>query len=147
MKILTVIEPWATLLAYGYKKWETRGWATPYRGLVAIHAGKSKECVDDAGLLLLEAGIKKALLDPDPFPLKTWPFGCIVAVGILEACLPTSIADPSPQEQALGDYSAGRTAWVFADVRRVKPLPTRGMQGLKDLPAEVEARLEYLHGV
>ena len=41
MKALTILQPWASLIACGAKKIETRGWATKYRGQIAIHAGKS----------------------------------------------------------------------------------------------------------
>lgn len=40
MKAITVWQPWASLLACGAKNYETRGWATRYRGPIAIHAGK-----------------------------------------------------------------------------------------------------------
>lgn len=39
MKALTLHQPWATLVAVGAKQVETRGWATRYRGPIAIHAG------------------------------------------------------------------------------------------------------------
>lgn len=38
MKALTVQQPWATLLATGRKRIETRSWKTKYRGPIAIHA-------------------------------------------------------------------------------------------------------------
>ena len=40
MKILTLKQPWATLVAEGYKKYEFRTWKTNYRGEILIHAGK-----------------------------------------------------------------------------------------------------------
>jgi activating signal cointegrator 1 len=40
MKAITIIQPWATLIALGEKKFETRSWATKHRGPLAIHAGK-----------------------------------------------------------------------------------------------------------
>ena len=43
MKVLTVKEPWASLIAYGYKEYEFRSWKTNYRGKILIHAGKSLE--------------------------------------------------------------------------------------------------------
>ena len=43
MKVLTVKEPWASLIINGYKKYEFRSWKTSYRGKVLIHAGKSVE--------------------------------------------------------------------------------------------------------
>jgi hypothetical protein len=33
-------EPWASLVALGAKKVETRSWATPHRGPLAVHAAK-----------------------------------------------------------------------------------------------------------
>lgn len=41
MKALTLTQPFATLVAIGAKKIETRSWNTNYRGLLAIHAAKN----------------------------------------------------------------------------------------------------------
>ncbi|WP_305117811.1 ASCH domain-containing protein [uncultured Adlercreutzia sp.] len=38
MKAITIWQPWASLIACGAKKYETRGWPTKYRGPIAIHA-------------------------------------------------------------------------------------------------------------
>lgn len=43
MKVLTIKEPWASLIINGYKKYEFRSWKTNYRGKILIHAGKSIE--------------------------------------------------------------------------------------------------------
>lgn len=40
MKILTIKEPWASLIINGYKKYEFRSWKTKYRGKILIHASK-----------------------------------------------------------------------------------------------------------
>ena len=40
MKVLTIKEPWATLIIEGYKKYEFRSWKYSYRGELLIHAGK-----------------------------------------------------------------------------------------------------------
>ena len=40
MKAITVWQPWASLLVSGRKRYETRSWATTYRGPIAIHAAK-----------------------------------------------------------------------------------------------------------
>jgi activating signal cointegrator 1 len=40
MKAITLSQPWATLVAIGAKRIETRGWSTKYRGPLAIHAAK-----------------------------------------------------------------------------------------------------------
>lgn len=41
MKVLTIKQPWASLIIEGYKRFEFRGWKTNYRGELLIHAGKS----------------------------------------------------------------------------------------------------------
>lgn len=41
MKVLTIKEPWASLIINGYKKYEFRTWKTNYRGKILIHAGMS----------------------------------------------------------------------------------------------------------
>lgn len=39
MKVLTLKQPWATLVAEGIKEYEFRSWKTNYRGKILIHAG------------------------------------------------------------------------------------------------------------
>ena len=41
MKVLTIKQPWATLICEGYKEYEFRTWKTKMRGEFLIHAGKS----------------------------------------------------------------------------------------------------------
>lgn len=40
MKVLTIKQPWATLIMQGDKSFEFRSWQTKYRGDLLIHAGK-----------------------------------------------------------------------------------------------------------
>ena len=42
MKAITILQPYASLIVAGAKQYETRSWDTPYRGIIAIHAGKNK---------------------------------------------------------------------------------------------------------
>ena len=43
MKAITIRQPWASLITSGAKQYETRSWATKYRGPIAIHAAKETE--------------------------------------------------------------------------------------------------------
>lgn len=43
MKVLTIKQPWASLIIENYKKYEFRGWKTNYRGKILIHAGMNIE--------------------------------------------------------------------------------------------------------
>lgn len=40
MKALSIRQPWAWLIAAGYKDIENRSWSTKYRGRFLIHAGR-----------------------------------------------------------------------------------------------------------
>jgi hypothetical protein len=44
--VLTLTQPWASLVVLGSKKLETRGWRTNYHGPLLIHAAKNmpKDC-------------------------------------------------------------------------------------------------------
>ena len=81
MKVLTIKEPWATLIINGYKKYEFRSWKTNYRGKILIHAGKStdKEAFSrvkdynleiNNGSIIGECNITECILVDDAFDKK-----------------------------------------------------------------------------
>ena len=43
MKVLTIKQPWASLIVNGYKEYEFRSWKINYRGKILIHAGMRLE--------------------------------------------------------------------------------------------------------
>ncbi len=43
MKVLSIRQPWASLIVNGYKEYEFRSWNTKYRGEFLIHASKTVE--------------------------------------------------------------------------------------------------------
>jgi hypothetical protein len=135
MRAITLHQPWATLVACGHKRVETRSWPTSYRGQIAIHAAKvippyAQEILDDdehIAFCLEESGIKP----------KDLPLGKIVAHGLLTNCLlmTADLVDrceiERPKEFDLGDWSVGRYAWILSDVQRIwPPIPWKGAQGL-----------------
>ena len=79
MKALTIKQPWATLIALGEKKIETRSWSTKYRGPLLIHAGKS---VDKLAMKTL--CIKEALAEHGIYCAEDLPTGCIIAKSNLD---------------------------------------------------------------
>lgn len=87
MKALTIIQPWATLIASGHKMNETRSWKTNYRGEVLIHAGKNPKdytsgvYIDDPdGPYFHEAGIT-------PNNFEELPRGSIIGKATLVNCI------------------------------------------------------------
>lgn len=145
MKALTIIQPWATLIASGHKMNETRSWKTNYRGEVLIHAGKNPKdytsgCyIDDPdGRHFQEAGIT-------PNNFEELPRGLIIGKATLVNCIHINkefrdhLKRSNPAEYAFGDYRIGRYAWVFENpVLFEKPIPARGRQGLWNWEAEDE---------
>ena len=65
MKVLTLKQPWATLVAEGIKKYEFRSWKTNYRGKILIHAGAKvdKEAMKKFAGLNLTFPSKKILAE------------------------------------------------------------------------------------
>lgn len=65
MKVLTLKQPWATLVAEGIKKYEFRSWKTNYRGKILIHAGSGidKEAMKKFAGLNLTFPSKKILAE------------------------------------------------------------------------------------
>ena len=63
MKVLTLKQPWASLVANGYKVYEFRTWKTKYRGELLIHAGcgVDKEWLDKVKDYGIEFPKKKIL--------------------------------------------------------------------------------------
>lgn len=131
VKAISLWQPWASAIAYGAKLVETRSWKTTHRGLLLIHAARSKDGRDwDGAIRPYLSGVPE---------YSELPFGAIVAVAELVTCLPTTSlrSDLSDRELALGDYSAGRYGWILRKVRRIEPIPYKGKQGLFEVPHDV----------
>jgi hypothetical protein len=145
MKAITLTQPWATLIAIGAKRIETRGWPTNYRGPLAIHAGKGLGPVHGiSGLidLLMTEPFRSTLAQHDYMFTADFPRGAIAAVCDLVACRPTAgrrgeqgtgpkyadwVHELSDQERAFGDYTPGRYGWLLDNVRALpEPIPARG---------------------
>ena len=125
MKALTLTQPWATLVAIGAKRYETRSWYTAYRGPLAIHA--SKGFPKWAQELVIEEPFYTAL---DGVALPT---GVVLATARLFCCLPTVnlVGKLSERERDFGDFEIGRFAWQFGDIQLLpEPVPAKGALGL-----------------
>jgi activating signal cointegrator 1 len=150
---LTLWQPWASLIQIGVKPFETRSWATTYRGPLAIHAGTDRrglalcrgqpeieQALADAGLTV-RGGCTRGL----HAGLDSVPLGAIVAVAELVQCwraediVAEDLADP------FGDYSAGRWAWHLHRVRALaEPIPCAGRQRLWTPAPAIQAQLREL---
>jgi hypothetical protein len=143
IKALSLWQPWATLMAEGIKKVETRSWTTDYRGPLAIHATKAfpREAKEFAQTDFVSGMLK--VLD---YHIESLPCGAILAIVDLDEIVMTELARARVErlERELGDYSDGRFAWFTNNLRRLcEPRACwLGKQKLWDW--EVPPELEYL---
>lgn len=141
MKTLTLTQPWATLVAIGAKRIETRSWTTAYRGPLAIHAAQGYP------RWAQEESIRRPFYDAlkpwfEQHPNQELPRGAIVATASLTGCVRVrKYADPvalqtfevhaAPHEREFGDYAIGRWMWLLSDIEMIaQPVAARGSLGL-----------------
>jgi hypothetical protein len=165
MRIITLWNPWATLIADGFKQYETRSWSTQYRGKILIHAAQRRVERADCNAILMAAtarngeragGLKAVnLLGRD--------YGCIVAIADLthvlqmthhvrggemwgkllhpESLIP--ISEQTPLERAVGDWRLERYAWRIENVITLpQPIPHKGGQRLRNASDELKQRIQ-----
>lgn len=146
MKVLSLLQPWATLVVIGAKKIETRSWNTKYRGPLLIHASKKM------------TQQQKDLVKTEPFwselkHLEELPLGKIIGmVELLETSSAKnflSIKDDKmksgwaaavnwDQEIQFGDYSQGRYGWLLSNpVSFTNQIECRGSLSLWDFDYEI----------
>jgi activating signal cointegrator 1 len=132
VKALTLTQPWASLVALGAKRIETRSWRSNYHGLLAIHAAAS-----------FPRWAKDTCNKPDfakELGLDPLPTGRVIAVVTLVQCIPTDALQSNQvigdfylddKERAFGDYAPGRFAWLLSHVTMLAaPIPAKGKLGL-----------------
>jgi activating signal cointegrator 1 len=132
MKAISLWQPWAAFIPAGIKKYETRSWATPYRGPIAIHAsshgvnGFKPDEYAQIERLKRWSEVREALATP-------MVFGAVLCICELTHCWSTESLRPyiSPLEASLGNFADGRTAWELEVVEIFdEPIPCKGKQGL-----------------
>lgn len=72
MKVITIKQPFATLIAEGLKEYEFRTWRTKFRGDILIHAGK---------------GIDKKAMERYKHLNLDYPLGKIIAKATITDCV------------------------------------------------------------
>ena len=140
LKAITLYEPYASLMAIGAKRNETRGCRTSLRGDIAIHAAKTDHGTPESLVPLIINAYRDRGLVPSPDTR-----GCIVAVVDLYDVQPAERVYPtsSAEELAFGNYLCGRWIYLTHTVRRLaKPVPCRGYQSIGwTVPPDVEAKV------
>ena len=124
MKVLSIREPFATLIMEKTKTIETRSWKTNYRGELYIHSclSYSKSLNEKEASKLLKNDIQ---------------LGKILCRCILVDCIYMDekyigkIKIEDPINYKCGRYEVGRYAWILEDVEPLeKPIDTKGKLGI-----------------
>ena len=112
MKVLSLTEPYATLIKEKKKLIETRSWKTNYRGELYIHASSTnipKEWKNNKELMVLVDNI-------------SLNFGYIICKCNLVDCIymtkeyVENMKKNNYQEYICGNYEEGRYAWILEDI-------------------------------
>lgn len=149
---LTVKQPWAHFIANSGKRVENRTWTTPYRGLIAIHAGAYSgwDRNAEASPVAREAWKAWAWVRASgevATPLTRsaaysfFSFGAVIAVATLAGCHRDEDSPLWRSGSPACSPWAVRAAWHWEleDARPLPwPVPCKGKLGLWKLPAGVE---------
>lgn len=158
VKILSLWQPWASLVALKIKQFETRSWSTDYRGKLAIHASKlpnpsqAAKSIADIFTCNPQLGVNELLPDAVVDALEDPKnYGAILAVVDLTECaqmtalpavnppwqqisLNTTCSGLSALELAVGIWEEDRYAWKLEDaIALPQPIPYTGAQGLRQI--------------
>ncbi len=125
MKVITIKQPWATLIAEGYKEYEFRTWKTKYRGDILIHAGKSID--------------KKAINRFKHLNLE-YPVGQIIAKATITDCiyideeLAQKLAkkDPIVYKGLINKDDCGGYGFKLENIEKITPININGKLSLWD---------------
>lgn len=123
MKVLTIKQPFATLIAMGIKEYEFRTWKTNYRGELLIHAGKGID--------------KKAMKKYEHLNLE-YPSGAIIAKVNITDCLyidndvraMLKQLNPVVYERIIKDKSWEGYGFRLENIKKIKPVKVNGKLGL-----------------
>lgn len=124
MKVITIKEPYATLIKNNVKLIETRNWKTSYRGKLYIHASliKNNKINDEIKMYYNEEDLK---------------MGYIICKCNLVDCIYMSesfinnLKKDNYIEYLCGNYEIGRYAWILKDVKILKyPIKVKGKLGI-----------------
>lgn len=135
IKCLSLWQPWASLVALGEKRVETRCWSTKHRGLIAIHStqnlppdwlGASRH---SERFRYEVADILKCAVADVGAAVQKLPRASVLCVARIVCVEQTDLTREvlSVRERIFGNYEPGRYSWFLTDVRRfTTPIPAKG---------------------
>ncbi len=130
MKVITIKQPFASLIAAGIKEYEFRTWKTKYRGEILIHAGKGID--------------RKAMKKFECYGLE-YPSGAIIAKVNLKDCV--TVDDEfrkilKEKKELVYSSIIKHTEWngygfQLEDVIKIDPIPAKGKLSIWEYDLDV----------
>lgn len=137
MKVLSIWNPFATLLVGGFKHYETRTWKAPdwligqTLGIASTKTILPAQRAHWADPAFVDHYATTALPPPEDLP-RGYLLGT-VTVDSVELMTPELLDEVSAEEQSYGWWQEGFYAWRVTDAHAfADPIPIRGRQGLYD---------------
>jgi activating signal cointegrator 1 len=136
MKVLSMIQPWASLFVLGETQYETRTWRTNYRGPLAIHTSKKVDRHSCSNPNIHN------LLAKHGYTASNLPTGVIIGTCILKNCIKVTenhntwalLEDGrivEGNDLFLGDYRVGGYVWEVENMKLLEEfLPAKGQLGI-----------------
>ena len=124
MKVISIKQPYASLIIEGYKEYEFRTWKTKYRGEIYIHASLTED---------KEAMKKYKKLNLD------YPKGCIIGKAILFDCLEinedfrTMIKSKNVYPYIYNhvlNKDKNKYAFHMINIEKINPIESKGQLGI-----------------
>ena len=123
MKVLTIREPFATLIKDKVKTYETRSWKTNYRGEIYIHAAKARSKASNTSIA---STYLKSRENPEHIICKCLLKNCIY----MDENFINEVKK-NKEEYNSGRYEVGRFAWQLEVIEVLKePIYTKGQLGI-----------------
>lgn len=122
MKVISLREPYASLIKNKKKLVETRSWKTNYRGELFIHASKTKVTKDDLSNKELMGLLEDTSLSYGKVICKCKLVDCVY----MTKEFVEDLKDNNHQEYICGIYSEGRYAWILEDIEVIDKIPAKG---------------------
>lgn len=120
MKVLSIREPWSSIIINGYKEYEFRSWKTNYRGKILIHASKNIEKENVERFKELNLNYKQ---------------GFIIGEAELVDCIPVTKEfenDLININELIYGGTKNRTgyAWKLKNIKAIEPIQAKGQLGI-----------------
>lgn len=137
MKVISIWQPFASLVIEGHKFVETRSWPAPKSILkTTIGIAATKNITPDQRAAVQDNTFARYYAETGLPALDELPRGCILGTVYLHSCdliTEADLEEVTEEEQAFGWWTPGRYAWRLRYPQKYKyPILARGQQGVWD---------------